>query len=113
MVEAWHRLSTLLKDGAIRGAIIAFPACFLYLRLAQRLGDRAAQRKHKRGATLASRDKLLQLVRAYNRDAGDSERKETYKRLFGFGWELKAPLVSEADLIAEGMYVPYTIADIP
>ena len=113
MGEAWHRLRTLFKESAIRGGIIAFPACFLYLRLAQRLNDRAAQRKHKGGATLASRDKLLQLVRAYNRDAGDSERKETYNRLFGFGWELKAPLVSEADLIAEGVYVPYTIADIP
>ena len=113
MIDAWQRLITLFHEGAIRGAILAAPATIVYTRFAQRLGDRAAQRKHKRGATLASRDELLQLVRAYNQDDGRSERKESYKRLFGSGWELKAPLVSEADLVAAGMYVPYKIADIP
>lgn len=113
MTDAWQHLITLLHEGIIRGAILAVPAAVIYTRLAQRLGDRAAMRKHKRGATLTSADELLKLVRAYNRDEGRAERTETYKRMFGMGWELKAPLVSEADLVAEGMYLPYTIAGIP
>ena len=113
MVEAWHRLTTLLHEGAIRGAIIAIPTSFLYLRLAQRVGNRMAARKHRRGAQLAPREELLQLLKVHNDTNGRRDRGRDYRRLFGAWWQFKAMFTTPAERIAAGMYLPYTITGVP
>ncbi|MFZ4747139.1 MAG: type IV secretion system DNA-binding domain-containing protein [Sphingomonas sp.] len=110
---SWQLLLTTIAGAAKLTVLLGLPLCFGYTWISRRIGNRALRRNHERGATLARVSELIARINAYNAEAGRAERRAFYERRFGRWWWLSVPCISRDDLVAEGMYLPYSIAGVP
>jgi type IV conjugative transfer system coupling protein TraD len=110
---SWRLLIATIVRALEITALIGLPACLVYTWVSHRIGNKALRRNHERGATRAPVSELIRQVNASNREDGRVERNEDYRRLLGPLWWLWAPFARRDELIAAGMYLPYTIAGVP
>jgi type IV conjugative transfer system coupling protein TraD len=111
--QSWQLLITTVTAAFQFTAIVALPVCFFYTWASRWIGRRVLRRNHERGATIAPVAELVDLIDARNSEKSKAEREEEYLRVFGPYWRLKAPLAKKEELLAAGVYEPYTIAGVP
>lgn len=110
---SWQLLITTILRALKITALVGLPACLAYTWASRHIGNKALHRNHERGATLAPVSELIRQIIAFNRVTGRAERSEDYRRLYGPFWRIWALFAKRDELIAEGMYLPYTVAGVP
>ena len=109
MTYAWADMTAAVRKGSTWATLLIVPLFILYYWYCQRFGNRAKQRTHLRGATLASQRELLATIEAHN----GPKREQDMARIFGPGSRFRSRLISAAELDAAGVYRPYTLAGVP
>jgi len=110
---SWRLIIDTVMLAAKFTAIVGLPVCIVYTLASRWIGKNALRRNHERGATIAPVKELIAQIKASNHDKSKAERREEYRRIFGPDWRVKAPLASQAEKVASGMFEPYTIAGVP
>ena len=110
---AWLRLWSAVSGGVLYGSLIGVPLAMVSTVVLRKFGHGLTERKHKRGAQLASAEQLRADVIAFNLETGADDRAADKRRILGRGAWHKAPLWTKRELIDAGMYEPFTLAGIP
>ena len=110
---AWLRLWSAVSGGVMYGSLIGVPLAMVSTVVLRKFGHGLTERKHKRGAQLASAEQLRADVIAFNLETGADDRAADKRRILGRGAWHKAPLWTKHELIEAGMYEPFTLAGIP
>lgn len=104
VVTAWGKFLAALKTAGLLGIAILAPLFIAFYWFAERFGDKSKQRKHERGAELASLPELVAEITAHNK----KERARELKAALGWGWRLNR----NSELDAAGFYRPMALAGV-
>lgn len=84
VAQAWEKSLAILGDALLRSALILAPLLIAFTWIAARFGNRSKQRKHERGAMLATLPELIQEIREHN----GRERTRELTGMMGSRWRL-------------------------
>ncbi|MFM2411666.1 MAG: hypothetical protein RL481_2494 [Pseudomonadota bacterium] len=84
VAQAWEKSLAILSDALLRSALILVPLLIAFTWIAARFGNRSKQRKHERGAMLATLPELVQEIREHN----GRERTRELTGMMGTRWRL-------------------------
>lgn len=79
VVRAWHHMTAILARALLYSAALLVPAFALFYWFASRFGAKSKERKHERGAMLATLPELAEEISIHNR----TERKKELTALLG------------------------------
>ena len=109
---AWLRLWSAIAGGVLYGLFAGIPLAIGSTFLLRRFGTGLTKRRHKRGSQLAPVPQLIAEVADYNRTTGRADRQADLQRLLASTPWHEKPFVKRTELLAAGMYEPFTIAGI-
>jgi len=84
VARAWDQMAELLGLALTRSALLLVPALIAFYWFAARFGSRSKERKHERGAMLATLHELVEEVRVHNK----KERARELTAAMGSKWRL-------------------------
>lgn len=84
VARAWSHMVAIMEDALLRSALLLAPAFVLFYWVAARFGRRFKERKHERGALLATLPELAEEIRVHNA----AERAGELSTALGWGWRL-------------------------
>lgn len=84
---AWEHMLALLEQALTRAALLLVPAMIAFYWFAARFGSRSKERKHERGALLATLPELVAEIGEHNA----SERKRELTEAMGIKWRYALP----------------------
>lgn len=110
---AWDRLTSAIATGGLYGLAIGIPFALLTTAALKRFGHSLTERKHSRGARLATRKDLLNDVMLYNTKESGPERHQIAVDLYG-KWKANIAFTpAQVRAVDARMHTPYTIGGIP
>ena len=112
VAEAWHRVLLALLKGLGFGLLVATPAALAFVAFARNMGEKAVERIDERGEQITSFEGLAERVTAYNSEHGAAEYTADLEAHYGNDWAKIVRAKTPEALIADGIYLPYTIAGI-
>ena len=104
MREAMAAFKAALKSAAITAGLILAPLFAVFWWIAEHFGERSKQKKHVRGASLATLPELEADIVRHNQ----RERAREYGQSMGWKWRL----ASSTSLRSAGLYTPAHIAGV-
>lgn len=87
VVRAWGHMVDILQGVLWRSALALLPAFALFYWFAARFGRKSKERKHERGAMLATLPELVEEIRVHNL----AERAKDLTQAMGWRWRLCLP----------------------
>ena len=113
LIAAWGRLTTALTNGTVYGLGLGIPLAIIATIGLRRFGHDLTERKHTRGATIASVPELQANVAVLNAAASAVDSRKIASDLYGKSAPLKLTIPANRRHVRSLVHEPYTVAGVP
>ena len=113
LVAAWGRLTTALTNGTTYGLGLGIPLAIIATIGLRRFGHDLTERKHTRGAMIASVSELQADVAALNAAASAIDSRKIASDLYGRSAPFKLTIPANRRHVRSLVHKPYQVAGVP